>query len=148
MLITRIRNLDGPLSKSLSMVDGKLVKTAAADLVNGLAHRIHVDDIEHVAKVVCGLGSNEALTWGVTDNDHYRIATQERFKTGRAPHGAIPRDNDHFRWSTGQGGLMLDIDQPHDGSEPFTSKRFDDLMEDILPWWRNACSLCRPGRHP
>jgi len=85
MLITRIRNLNGPLSKSLSMVDGKLVKQAAADLVNGMAHRIHVSDIEHLARIVCSLGSNEALTWGVTGFDHCRITTQKQVLRGRAP---------------------------------------------------------------
>ena len=136
MLITRIRNLDGPLTKSLTLEDGKLMKTAAADLVNGMAHRLNVTDIEHFARVVCSLTSREALTFGVPAFEHGRITTQEHMARGRAPHGAVPRDRAHFSWPDGQGGLMLDIDRPKDGSEPFTSKSFDRLLCDILPWWR------------
>ena len=55
MLLTRIRNLDGPLSKSLTLEDGKLVKTAAASLVNGMAYRVVVDDIEHLAQIMDSL---------------------------------------------------------------------------------------------
>jgi len=145
MLITRIRNLDGPLSKSLSMVDGKLVKNAAADLVNGMAHRVHVEDIEHLAQIVCSLTSQEALTFGVPPFEHGRITTQDYVAMGKAPIGAVPRDKEHFKWPEGEGGLMLDIDQPHDGSEPFTAKTFDDLMEDMLPWWRNVSRFYRPS---
>lgn len=109
MYITRIRNLDGPLSKSLSVEGGKLVKTAAADLVIGMAHRIHVADIEYLAQIVDTLTSQEALTFGVPAFDHGRITTQEHVAKGKAPRGAVPRDRAHFSWPSGQGVLMLDL---------------------------------------
>jgi len=145
MLLTRIHNLDGPLSKSLTLEDGKLVKTAAADLVNGIAYRIHVADIEHFAKVVCRLTSQEALTFGVPAFEHGLITTQEHVAGGRAPQGSVPRDRAHFSWSDGRGCPMLDIDAPKDGSEPFTSTGFDGLLCDILPWWRGVARFYRPS---
>ena len=40
---------------------------------------------------------------------------------------------------------MLDIDRPKDGSEPFTAKRFDGLLCDLLPWWRGIARFYRPS---
>jgi len=145
VLLTRVRNFDGHLSKSLTLEDGKLVKTAAADLVNGMAHRVRADDIDHLAKVVCGLTSKEALTFGVPSLEHVKITTQEHLARGRAPLGAVPRDRAHFTWPNGRGVLMLDIDRPKDGSEPFSSTSFDQLLCDILPWWRGVARFYRPS---
>jgi len=145
MLITRIRNLDGPFSKSLSMVDGKLVKTAAADLVNGMAHRVRADDIDHLANIIGGLTAQEALTFGVPAFEQGKITTKENVARGKALRGAVPRDRAHFTWPEGETGLMLDIDQPRDGSEPFTAKAFDNLLERILPWWANVSRFYRPS---
>lgn len=145
MLLTRIRNLDGPLSKSLTLEDGKLVKTAAASLVNGMAYRVVVDDIEHLAQIMDSLTSREALTYGVPRFEQGLITTQEHAVRGLARQGAIPRDRAHFSWPAGQGVLMLDIDRPKDGSEPFTAKRFDGLLCDLLPWWRGIARFYRPS---
>ena len=133
MLITRIRNLDGPLTKTFSLKDGKLIKAPAANLVNGMAHRIHIDSLEHFAKLVTGLTSQEALTFGGPASDHCRITTQDHVKAGRAPAGAIPRDKKHFKWFEGATGLMLDIKQPKDDSAPFTSTTFDAMLCRHLP---------------
>jgi hypothetical protein len=146
MLITRIRNLDGPLSKSLSMVDGKLDKGAKADLVNGSAHRVHVEDLEHFAPIRGSLKSNEALTYGVPPVDHCRVTTQKRIKAGTAPRGALSRDEQNWRWPDGSGIFMQDIDPPHgDDGQPFTAKRFDDLMKEMLPWWEASERMYCPS---
>ncbi|MFZ1106963.1 MAG: hypothetical protein WAN43_01265 [Rhodomicrobium sp.] len=140
--LTVIRNAHGPLSKTFTLKDGTLQKTATADLVEGHATRVAIDDIHGLANVLAGLDASEALTFGVTRNRVARIATQAAVKRGRAL-GAICRDREHFRWPNGRGVLMLDIDRPKDGSAPFTPKSFDDLMRGLFPWWHGCARLYR-----
>lgn len=143
--LTRIRNNSGALSKSLALEDGKLIKTAAADLVRGIGETVTLGSITDLARLVEGLSSIEALTFGVTGYDRATIVTQKRNRSGAGPRGTVCRDRAHFRWPTGPGVLMLDIDKPKDGTPALKAKAFDDMMADLLPWWMPSARFYRPS---
>jgi hypothetical protein len=143
VLFTKISNSRGPLSKCLTLKDGKLVKTAAADLVDGRAIRVAVRGIEELAETVEGLSANEALTFGITRFKDVRIVTQKALARGAK--NAIARDRKGFRYPDGRAGLMLDIDQPKDGSRPLRHGEFDAILCRLLPWWRDVARLYRPS---
>ena len=142
---TIIRNNRGPLSKSFALHEGRLQKTAAADLVDGTATRAAVPDLLSFAKILEGLRSHEALTFGTTEAEQARLCTQEAIASGRAPAGAICRDRASFEWPKGRGILMLDIDKPRDGSAPLRTLVFDELLARLLPWWSKSARLYRPS---
>jgi hypothetical protein len=143
--LTIIENLDGPLSKSLTLSEGRLQKAAAADLTRGLATQAAVHSIGELAAVVSGLTSHQALTFGVTAEAKAKIATQKAIENGRPPSGAVSRDRANFAWPDGPGVLMLDIDQPKDGSKPFKAREFDDMLCGLLPWWVPVARMFRPS---
>ncbi len=144
--LTRIRNADGPLSKSLSLEGGKLIKTAAADLVRGRGETVSVASIRDLNELVGGLSSTEALTFGVTKHEECVITTQKRQRHDPyAPLNMVCRDRAHFNWPSGPGVLMLDIDRPKDGTASLKAKTFDAMMANLLPWWEPCARFYRPS---
>ena len=145
-LITKIENLDGPLSKSFTYQNGELKKSAAADLVNGAATVIRIRNLHELSEMIEGLSSNQALTYGSPRFCSARITTQKRLPMMKGrPVPYIARDAEHFKFSKGRGVLMLDIDQPKDGSTPMKSKSFDAMLCDLLPWWSGIARAYRPS---
>ena len=142
-VITIIRNTKGPLTKSFTLQDGRLKKTAAADLVEGVATQVKVEGLCHLATILEGLDSNEAITFGVSRFTKTRIVTQNALQRGVC--GAVCRDRAHFFWPKGPAVFMLDIDRPKDGSAPIRAKNFDAMMQRLLPWWSGCARMYRPS---
>ena len=144
-MITIIRNTKGPLTKSFTLQDWRSKKTAAADLVEGVATQVKVEGLCHLAAILEGLDSNEAITLGVSRFTKTRIVTQNALQRGVC--GAVCRDRAHFFffWPKGPAVFMLDIDRPKDGSAPIRAKNFDDMMRRLLPWWSGCARMYRPS---
>lgn len=143
ILFTKISNSRGPLSKSLTLKNGQLQKTAAADLIEGRAIRTAVKDIHGLAKMVDTLMANEALTMGITSFVEGRLVTQRMLAKGAR--NAICRDRKNFFWPEGRAVLQLDIDMPKDGSKPLKARAFDALLCELLPWWKPVGRMYRPS---
>ena len=141
--ITIIRNTKGPLTKSFTLQDGQLKKTAAADLVEGVATQVKVEDLCHFAAILEGLASHEAIAFGVSRFTKTRIVTQNAVRRGVC--GAVCRDRAHFFWPKGPAVFMLDIDRPKDGGAPIRAKDFDAMMQRLLPWWSGCARMYRPS---
>ncbi len=142
-LFTRIRNPDGPLVKAFTLKDGRLHKAAAADLADGMAHRMAIDSVAGLAEAVGNLHSNEALTFGIPAANKIRIVTQKAL--ARGVKNAVCRDRAHFAWPKGRAVLMLDLDRPRDVSAPLRAREFDAMLCGLLPWWSGAARLYRPS---
>ena len=144
--ITRIENLDGNLSKSFTFPDGVLKKTAAADLVNGVATTLRISDLHELAAVIDGLSSRQALTYGVTGFCSARVTTQKRLPKMRGSKFVyVARDAEHFHWKKSRGVFFIDIDKPKDGSQPMKSRQFDAMLCDLLPWWSGIARFYKPS---
>ena len=141
--VTVIRNTRGPLTKSFTLQDGHLKKAAAADLVEGVATKVKVENLCHLARILEELDSSEALTCGVSRFAKTRIVTQKA--AARGARGAICRDRANFAWPKGPAVFMLDIDRPKDGSAPVRAKDFDAMMQGLFPWWSGCARMYRPS---
>ena len=141
--ITIIRNTRGPLTKAFTLRSGRLEKAAAADLVEGFAMQVPVEDLTHFAGILQGLDAHEAITYGVSRYSKTDIVTQKALQRGRR--GAICRDRAHFAWPKGPGIFMLDVDKPKDGSAPIEAKDFDAMMRGLLSWWSGCARMYRPS---
>ena len=142
---TIVKNRRGPLSKSFTLVEGRLQKTAAAEVGDGLATRIAVASIQELAAAVDALTAQEALTFGIAKHERARIATQKACAEGRAPKGAICRDRACFAWPSGRAVFMLDIDKPKDGGVALKASGFDHGMCGLFPWWAGCARMYRPS---
>jgi hypothetical protein len=109
-VITIIRNTKGPLTKSFTLQDGQLKKTAAADLVEGVATQVKVKDLRHLAAILEGLNSHEAITFGVSQFMMTRIVTQNALQRGVC--GAVCRDRAHFFLAESSGRLHAGYRSP------------------------------------
>lgn len=142
--LTRILNVSGPLSKSFTLKDGQLTKTTAAVLFAGVAAKIEVADLRGLSFLIDELGTDQALTFGVTRYLRARVVTQ-KMANGRCSFGTVCRDHEHFKWPKGRGVFMLDVDRPRDGSTPFRALDFDALLCKLLPWWSGVARMYRPS---
>ena len=86
--------------------DGTLKKTPGGPLIDGTADRLTLQRLEDLSALIHGLGTNQALVYGVSDHDTARLLTKEQARTG----GAIARTRDFFKWPSGGGVLLLDFD--------------------------------------
>jgi hypothetical protein len=139
-----LRNLKGPLSKSFTLEIGKLRKTSAANLYEGIAETRTVDNLRGLAAIIDGLTSEEALTFGVCGFDKARVVTQKK-SARQEGLDVVCRDRAHFNWPEGRGVVMFDIDRPQDGSTPLKAMEFDALLCELQPWWKGVARMYRPS---
>lgn len=114
---------------------GELVKSAAADMVEGRAAVVRHDFAELPA-VLDSLESNQAVVWGVPKGlqpgQGVTIATRDNVAAGKATAGAIPRDRAHFEFLAGQPGvMMLDHDGGKDGEQLTRDEVLARLFEAV-----------------
>jgi P4 family phage/plasmid primase-like protien len=117
-----------PLGKSISLdSDGSLRKSRLAT-PNGIEARVvRLDSLAALAEMREGLGTNNALMYGVSAHQVARVFSQEALSAGaKAPKWlpAIARDAEHFHWPAGAGVLFIDYD-PEPGSPCLSA---DDLV--------------------
>jgi hypothetical protein len=143
ILLTKIVNTRGPLSKAFALKNGRLQKTAAADLVEGRAIRTAIKDLGGLAKVIEALHSNEALSYGISSFVDARIVTQRMAAKGAK--NVICRDRKNLFWPDDRAVFQLDIDRPKDGSKPLKAREFDNLLCGLLPWWRGVARMYKPS---
>jgi hypothetical protein len=142
--LTVLRNLRGPLSKSIFLKDGKLVKTSAATLAHGVAVKRAISGLHDLVKIIDGLTVEEALTFGVCRFDVASVVTQKMLAK-QSGKNVVCRDSEHFKWPDGRGVLMLDLDAPKDGSEPLKALEFDAIMSGLHPWWPTIARTYKPS---
>jgi hypothetical protein len=143
--LTLIENHFGPCSKSFTLTAQGLQKSAAANVFCGLATRRSVANLEELNAVIEGLGSNQALAFGVGQFNRARIVTQEALgRRGRVAN-AVARDREHFSWPKDRGIMYFDVDRPKDGSKPLKAKEFDTIMCRLHPWWSGTARMYRPS---
>lgn len=139
-----LRKLKGPLSKAFTLEDGKLRKTSAATLYEGIAETRTVDNLHGLAGIIDALTSAEALTFGVSGFRQARVVTRKKSAKLEGL-DVVCRDRAHFHWPEGRGVLMFDIDRPQDGSAPLKPMEFDALLCRLQPWWNGVARMYRPS---
>jgi hypothetical protein len=135
---TRLTNVNGPLTKSYAMVNGKLEKNTAAQMYEGQAQRITVEDLNALAEVLSGLAGNQALTFGVTKKASVSIVTKAKVKDFPE---AIARIPEHFKFSRAPGIFFIDGDKDHFKKPINTAKDFREALIAVEPVLADASML-------
>ena len=109
-----------PLTKTITAVDGKLVKSLPSSYVNQARRMTRSTLAEVMADLdVCAApeaGGKLAAGWGVPvcEADVVHVDTDARVASGQAVAGAIARTQKHMHWGNAAGVIMFDFDQPHE----------------------------------
>ena len=137
------------LTKVISLSkEGKMVKTASAQLIEGNADTTQLTTISDFATLLTTLAANQALVYGVPNDDitTAKVVTKDRYEQlGANTQGFIPRTKEHFSWSSGAGIMMFDYDP--DG-EALDKKAVLQLLYEVCPairdvdhlWWMSSSS--------
>ncbi len=136
------------LSKRFTLDDdGTLQKHPGGMLTQGTAERRTVTIAEFCA-LLAGLGSAQALTFGVCGHPTAYVVAQKKLSKATGTLPIVARDRAHFTWPTGPGLLMLDYDPAKDGT-PLTRKELLKALYAVWPdlqcsphVWRESASSC------
>ncbi len=136
------------LSKRFTLDDdGTLQKHPGGMLTQGTAERRTVTIAEFCA-LLAGLGSAQALTFGVCGHPTAYVVAQKNLSKATGTLPIVARDRAHFTWPTGPGLLMLDYDPAKDGT-PLTRKELLKALYAVWPdlqcsphVWRESASSC------
>lgn len=118
--ITVMTKLGGPLTKTIKLVDGKLVSDGSACVMSkGLGRRVRIDSLAQLAELISEMPSTNALTLGrFVDGlpDQVSVVPKRRVKSARAqvdPNGftrdavIIARAAEYIRYEPGKPAFAL-----------------------------------------
>ena len=130
------------LSKRFSKdADGKLQKTPGGQLVKGVCRQATVEGPEALAALISGLGTNEALAFGVA---HETAGGEQRiYSRNAAPNAeALTRTKARFDWPEGPGVMLLDNDtDPRPGATQLNTNGFLFALGEAAPALDDAPSV-------
>ncbi|SFK54967.1 AAA domain-containing protein [Desulfomicrobium apsheronum] len=132
------------LTKSFSLVDGKLVKRPGGHMTSGQVERVTVACPEDLAGKVLNLTTHQALGFGLSAHNIARIVAQGMLD--RIPQNAsmpvIARTAQNITFTKGKPGvLMADVDAPKDGRPPLTREQALALIISVCPEFARAPML-------
>lgn len=129
MRLTSIEKADGPLTKIISLRDGKVFKDASqCYLTRGRAdqHEIILSDLPTLLR---GLKHNQALVHGVSGHTSINILS-ERLFSGQP--GTVTRTKDYFHFVDGEGSAFFDHD-PKLGQPALSREDFIRTLSKVCP---------------
>ena len=131
--VTVITNSKGLACKTFELIDGKLVKKSAAQIYEGEARRVEVAGLAGLLRLINGLRSDQALTYGVPAGGIERaaIVTQKQKRLNGS--AAICRDRRHFCFAEGRPGVWMFDHDPQPGQKPKTAREIDAILCEVMP---------------
>lgn len=121
---------------------GAMTKVPSANMATGSARRVQVSGLKQLLEVLDGLGSDQAVCWGVTQAETATLCT--RTDDQARAQGALPRARENFSFPVGQpGAMMLD----HDGLKvgELDADQFRDRLISAGPVLAPTSMLWRPS---
>ena len=132
------------LTKTFELAaDGTLVKSTSAQLARGTLEIVELAGLEDLARVVLGLGKNQALIWGLPKDRTAKVLVTEA-QLEEAPPGAIARMKASFEWNAGPGIMMIDYD-PAAGQPSVSREALVAALRQAAPALRGAQMLWMPS---
>jgi hypothetical protein len=120
------------IAKRFALVDGKITKTAAAQVTHGHASLQVVESLEAFGTWLDTLGSNSAVTYGTPEHDS--PLTTAALVNGHD----IARTRQYFAFRQQPGMMMLDVDGCSDSPDAVHAK-----LISAAPWIAGAKMLWR-----
>jgi predicted P-loop ATPase len=136
--LTILTNAHGALTKSYELIDDKLEKRTAAQMYEGQAQRIAVENLNTLADVLLGLESSQALTFGVSKKASATVVTKPKLKEHPE---AIARTPEHLKFPKGPGVLFIDGDKEHFKEPIRTAQEFREALIAVEPALSDAPML-------
>ena len=125
--------------------DGSLHMRAGGQLVEGQASVTTVTSLADLARLLVGLGPNQALTYGVARTGNGPILSRDLHARRGRPAGTTTRTREQFVWPDAPGILMIDHD-PHgtplgrDDLVALIRTAAPGLADAAMLWWPSASS--------
>jgi len=140
----------GPLTKRISLVDGKVKSDGSAcSMGHGRARRVRLAGLAELAALIDGLASNQALGLGAMRadvGDEVAIATKSELAANPRPN-TLPRTAENFSYVTGKPALIL-FDHDSKGMPTAVATKIESLgfwnaLTSVLPALRDAGHVTR-----
>jgi hypothetical protein len=140
----------GPLTKRISLSDGKLRSDGSACIMSrGIARRVHFGSLAELGSFIGGLASNEAIALGALRtglSDEVHVTTKEKLNGG-APN-VVARTRDSIDYRAGRPApVLLDFDtkgMPPDVADKLAAAGgFWPALVSVLPELRTAARVSR-----
>lgn len=107
--ISKVSSAHSPLNKTFTLEDGKVTKTANAQLSDGTVEEVQLPSIVHIEKVITALQPNEALVLGITGAPTNRLTVSSKLTPELQAAGYVARTKDHFKCAD-RSLILLDYD--------------------------------------
>jgi|LakMenEpi03Aug12_release.lakeMendotaPanAssembly.Ray.scaffolds.fasta_scaffold17189_8 predicted P-loop ATPase len=145
LLLTCFTNTGGgSLSKQYDVIDGKISKTAAAQLFRGTAERMAMTLSELNDHLLEG-NPSKALGFGVHDANRFGevvgITTKKRVKANSS---TIARSKDYFVYAMAPGVMMIDHD-PSPFGQSLTAQQLLTVLVNIAPEIAHCGYIIKPS---
>lgn len=133
----------GPLTKIIDLVDGKIIKTPAANLWEGTAIKCSASFEEFKAILTNG-DPNYALSYGV-HSDRYDPQVSIVTKGKEEPsNNVLARTADYYLYSQEPGILMIDHD-PSQYGPSVTASVLLDILAEVIPGFDEVAYIVKPS---
>jgi hypothetical protein len=119
------------LTKKRYLTDvGKVGTDTVAQMVEGKAINTSARGAKDLGKLLDSLEHNQAITWGIHTGAKVEtlLLSKKAFIEKGKPTDALTRTNEHYKWGTNAGVLMLDCDNPN-----MSKQDFIQAINDIIP---------------
>jgi len=139
---TVFKSATSPLSKSYSICDGSIVKTAAAQMSEGTATLVQIDFSDFIDELKQADHST-AFGYGVFDA---KSSTTKKIVTKKMlPNypDAISRSKDYFNYQDQAGILMIDYDPDENQEKTYTPAEFMEILIDLIPSLNKSAYLVK-----
>jgi hypothetical protein len=135
---TLLTDLRGGICKRYWLDDsGNLQKQSAAQLYDGTASPIQVENLEAFLKFRARMKTKHALTYGTIDSA-VRVPLAIEESQAVLDGKAIARTRRFFGFGAGQPGILFGDYDPADGRPLLGYEALDDILGECVPGWRGT----------
>ncbi|MGB3109410.1 MAG: hypothetical protein WBB40_02360 [Psychrobacter alimentarius] len=120
---------------------GEMVTDTVAQMVEGKAINLSVSSAQALGNLLDSLEHNQAVTWGIhtAAQAEIDILSTNLFTERGEPASATTRTDNHYRWGSNHGVMMLDCDD-----KTLSKEAFIEAINDIIPL-DNVAHVWRPS---
>ena len=129
------------LTKSIHLEGDGLIAAPAANMVEGIARRLAVGNVEDFARFIgTQIGHDWAICTGISKHAKARIYTKRELArigamgVGKGELPAIARSRQHLAFVAGPGLVALDYDPAKEGGAVLTARKLHAVLCECCPW--------------
>lgn len=126
------------LSKKMVLIDGKLVKKGAGQMVRGIVEKGRFNDITEFSGIVDDCGSDKSLCFGCCVYERAEVVRKQDLHKG-SERAVVARTLDDFKYKAAPGVFFIDVD----GRNPKTAEEIRAQILFIEPAFKDAPMMLR-----